>query len=246
VRAVSDMIAVRAQEKGLAFRWEVAPDVPHCVVVDDKCLRQVLLNLLGNAVKFTPAGEVALTVSAAAREDDAWRLRFEVRDTGPGIAADQLERIFEPFEQADEQAHYAGGTGLGLSISRHIVRSMHGELSVESAPGAGSVFSFDIVAPLGNEALLPLGAANDHGGTFAFPAPRAVFPAIPAPDCMDRLLDLARSGNMRAIRAEAQKLVAGDAPLRPFGEHLLTLARAYQSRAILDLIERYRPESSVA
>jgi len=245
VRAVADMIAVRAQEKGLAFRWEVASNVPHCVMVDDKCLRQVLLNLLGNAVKFTSAGEVALTVGLSGGDDPS-RLRFEVRDTGPGIAADQLERIFEPFEQADGQAHHPGGTGLGLTISRRIVASMEGELTVHSAPGAGSLFSFEIVAPLGDQALLPLGAANDQGGTFVFPAQPAAFPAIPPSECMDRLLDLARRGNMRGIRAEAEQLLAGDTPLHPFGEHLLTLARAYQSRAILDLIERYRTETSVA
>jgi len=246
VRGVADMIAVRAQEKGIAFRWDIAPDVPHYVVADDKCLRQVLLNLLGNAVKFTSAGEVALTVSLAKCGDNSCRLRFEVRDTGPGIAADQLERIFEPFEQANDRAHHAGGTGLGLTISRRIVGAMQGELTVESALGAGSLFAFDILTPLGSQNSLPLGAANDHGGTFVFPAPPAAFPAIPATECMDRLLDLARCGNMRAIRIEAEQLLAGDASLRPFGEHLLTLARAYQSRAILDLIERHRAASSVA
>ena len=246
VRSVADMIAVRAQEKGLAFRWEVAPDVPHCVIADDKCLRQVLLNLLGNAVKFTSTGEVTLTVRRA-DEDDGPKatLRFEVRDTGPGIAPDQTERIFEPFEQIGEQALNAGGTGLGLSISRHIVSAMQGNLTVVSRPGEGSLFAFDIRLAVGNPAQLPPGPANDHG-VLAAPPTLPVFSAIPAAVVMDRLLDLARSGNMRALRIEAEQLLAGAPELHPFGEHLLTLANAYQSRAILDLIEHARTEYSVA
>ena len=245
VRSVADMIAVRAQEKGLAFRWDVAPDVPHCVIADDKCLRQVLLNLLGNAVKFTSTGEVSLTVRRADEDDGSKAtLRFEVRDTGPGIAADQTERIFEPFEQIGEQAFNAGGTGLGLSISRHIVNAMQGNLTVESRPGEGSLFAFDIRLAVGNPAQLPPGPANDHGAMVARPALPA-FSALPAGVVMDRLLDLARSGNMRALRIEAEQLLAGDPELHPFGEHLLALASAYQSRTILDLIERYRSEYSV-
>jgi signal transduction histidine kinase len=246
VRSVADMIAVRAQEKGLAFRWDVAPDVPHCVIVDDKCLRQVLLNLLGNAVKFTSVGEVVLIVRLAASEGRMATLHFEVGDTGPGIPSDQLERIFEPFEQIATGTHHAGGTGLGLSISRHIVAAMQGDLTVESRPGQGSRFAFDIQLDVGNPAQLPPGPANDHGGTAAPTASRPVFSAIPAVAVMDRLLDFARSGNMRALRVEAEQLLAGDAALHPFGQHLLTLANAFQSRAILDLIEHYRAECSVA
>ena len=246
VRSVADMIAVRAQEKGLSFRWEVAPDVPHCLIVDDKCLRQVLLNLLGNAVKFTSAGEVSLVVELTASGAGQATLRFEVRDTGLGIAADQLERIFEPFEQLGEQTHHSGGTGLGLSISRHIVAAMQGHLSVESKPGEGSLFAFDIRVPVGNSTILPPGPANDHGGTAVPTASPAGFAVLPPADVMERLLDLARSGNMRALRAEAERLLEDDPALHPFAGHLLALANAYQSRAILRLIEHYRTGCSVA
>ena len=240
VRSVADMIAVRAQEKGLAFRWEVAPDVPHCLIVDDKCLRQVLLNLLGNAVKFTSAGEVSLTVRSAGVDAGKATLLFEVRDTGPGIAPDEVERIFEPFEQAGEPAHHPGGTGLGLSISRHIVTAMRGNLTVQSKPGEGSLFAFDIQVPVGNSASLPPGPANDHGGTAALPASPVHFSALPSGATMERLLDLARGGNMRGLRTEAEQLLAGEESLHPFGGHLLALANAYQSRAILSLIEHHR------
>lgn len=246
VRSVADMMAVRAQEKGLAFRWEVAPDVPHCVIVDDKCLRQVLLNLLGNAVKFTSAGETSLAVHLAGSDAGEATLRFEVRDTGPGIAPGEVERIFEPFEQLGEPAHHPGGTGLGLSISRHIVTAMRGNLTVDSKPGEGSLFAFDIRVTVGNSASLPPGPANDHGATLPLPVPRVRFPALPSAEMMDRLLDLARSGNMRALRIEAERLLAGEAALHPFAEHLLALANAYQSRAILDLIEHHRTECPAA
>ncbi len=146
ILAVADMVSVRAKQKGVAFEWRVAPDVPQGVIVDDKCLRQVLLNLLGNAIKFTFRGEVALEVGLMALDEERAILRFEVRDTGSGIAEADRERIFEPFEQAGDAAHRPGGTGLGLSISRRIVEMMDGSLSVDSIVGVGSRFT--IVVPL--------------------------------------------------------------------------------------------------
>jgi len=157
------MIAVRAQEKGLVLDWRIAPDVPHCVIADDKALRQVLLNLLGNAVKFTPAGEVGLNVTRVSEAGDRVVLRFDVRDTGPGIAPDKQDLIFQPFEQAEE-GRRAGGTGLGLGISRRIVELMDGRLLVESTPGAGSLFWFEITLPIGDQTAMPHKVANDRGG----------------------------------------------------------------------------------
>jgi len=163
VRGVADMVAVRAQEKGLAFDWQIAPDVPHVVIADDKALRQVLLNLLGNAVKFTVTGSVALGVSRVADKGDQVALRFEVRDTGPGIAPEKHDLIFQPFEQANAAARQAGGTGLGLSISRRIVERMDGHLLVESLPGVGSLFWFEIQLPVADQTILPRNVANDRG-----------------------------------------------------------------------------------
>ena len=162
VRGVADMIAVRAQEKGLAFEWRIAPEVPHGVIADDKALRQVLLNLLGNAVKFTDAGRVGLNVTRVSVAGDRVGLRFEVQDTGPGIAPDQQDHIFQPFEQA-EAGRLAGGTGLGLSISRRIVELMDGRLVVESHTGEGSLFWFEISLPIADQAVVPRNVANDRG-----------------------------------------------------------------------------------
>ncbi|AJY39894.1 amino acid permease [Burkholderia humptydooensis] len=142
--SVMDIIRVKSEEKGLACVLDAASDLPPSVWIDDKRLRQVLLNLLGNAVKFTSRGRVELRVSLLQPADELARVRFEVRDTGVGIAHDRLTSIFDPFEQAGEAQSRAGGTGLGLSISRQLVRLMGGEIEVESEPGAGSRFWFDL------------------------------------------------------------------------------------------------------
>jgi len=145
LRQVVAMMRVRAEQSGLSLRLETA-DLPQAVVLDAVKLRQVLLNLLSNAIRFTPAGEVVLRVGAVT-EADGVRLDFAVSDTGIGIAAADQERIFQPFEQADTRYHQ-GGTGLGLTISREYVRMMGGELAVESAPDRGSTFRFAVVVPV--------------------------------------------------------------------------------------------------
>jgi len=145
------VVAEAARQKGLLLSMTIAPGVPRRVVLDGRHLRQVLLNLLGNAVKFTPQGEVRLTIEAV---DDA-RLYFEVTDTGIGIAPEALVRIFEAFNQTREGAA-AGGTGLGLAISRHLIQTMGDELKVESTPGQGSRFYF----------ALPLVRATDGPGAI--------------------------------------------------------------------------------
>ena len=144
---VGDMFRLPAEQKGLDFALEIAPDVPAVVIADHKRVRQVLINLLGNAIKFTAAGGVALRVSVVtaweAPGDVGARLRFVVEDTGVGLAADQLDAIFRPFEQVGDGHSRAGGTGLGLSITRQIVELMEGELGVESQPGQGSRFTVE-------------------------------------------------------------------------------------------------------
>jgi PAS domain S-box-containing protein len=136
---LSYVIAEPVRRRGLRFGVELTPDLPARVVVDGRHLRQVLLNLLGNAVKFTPIGDITLFVSRKGED----RLAFEVRDTGIGIPAEHLSSIFEEFRQTRDGTA-AGGTGLGLAISRRLVHVMGGKLSVESAVNEGSSFFFDI------------------------------------------------------------------------------------------------------
>jgi len=140
VEVIREIIGVKAEEKQVEFICAVAPDVPDGVRADTRRLRQVLLNLLANAVKFTDRGRVGLHVTRAA----TGAVRFEVRDTGIGISPDQLATVFEPFEQVGNPERRAEGTGLGLAISREFVRAMGSEIHVESGVGRGSTFWFEL------------------------------------------------------------------------------------------------------
>ena len=371
VQDIAAIVSVKATQKGLALVCDLAPDLPQWVRADEKRLRQVLLNLLSNAVKFTDRGRVTLRVRFAPPA----RLCFEVQDTGVGITADQLETIFAPFEQAGDMQHRVGGTGLGLAISRQYVRLMGGEIQVESQPGQGSSFRFEVEAQpvqaataaaasrtvtgyagprkkvlvvddiAENRAVLtalltPLGfevaeAANGREGLelaqrlrpdlilmdIVMPeldgldATRRLrkLPAckdvpiiavsasvsasdsaqslaaggnafLPKPIDADKLLEqmarllqlewthrpeqaaslseegpivvppmeemevlyrLAKLGNMRDIMAQAAHLAQLDERYRPFANQLSSLARGYQSKAVLHLVEEHR-QSSVA
>lgn len=148
MHVVMDIVQVRAEQKGLAFYYNAPSDLPGTVIVDEKRLRQVLLNLLGNAIKFTERGHVCLDVEHAPAGEQRSRLRFIVRDTGIGLPEEQFERIFHPFEQAGDMQRRFGGTGLGLTISRQLVRMMGGDIHVASRLGRGSEFSFELELPL--------------------------------------------------------------------------------------------------
>ncbi|HEX5805730.1 MAG TPA: ATP-binding protein [Macromonas sp.] len=147
LKACVDMLLPRARSEGLNFRVQVDADVPRWVRGDRLRLRQVLTNLLSNAIKFTGQGEVCLAVSVVplGAEQTGVGVRFEVRDTGIGMSAEQLGRLFRPFTQAEPRtASEFGGTGLGLAISRRLVQAMGGDISVESSLGEGSRFQFTL------------------------------------------------------------------------------------------------------
>lgn len=136
-------LALRADEKGLELLCDVAPEVPEMVRGDSSRLRQVIVNLVGNAIKFTDHGEVALKVKSDGREGEDLLLHFTVADTGIGIPKEKQESIFEPFTQADASTtRKFGGTGLGLTISSRLVQMMGGKIWVESGSGQGSAFHF--------------------------------------------------------------------------------------------------------
>jgi signal transduction histidine kinase/CheY-like chemotaxis protein len=153
LQVLANIMRVKAEEKGLGFSYELAPGLPAAVTIDETRLRQVLLNLLGNAVKFTDTGKVSLRVLPASRTDvpagqDTARLRFEVADSGIGMTTQQLARIFQPFEQVATAQRREGGTGLGLAISQQLVRLMGGNIDVVSESGKGSTFWFEIDVPV--------------------------------------------------------------------------------------------------
>jgi signal transduction histidine kinase/CheY-like chemotaxis protein len=152
VEDISRLFSFSAQDKKLDFRVRMAPGMPEFFYGDPVRLRQILVNLIGNALKFTAHGYVELSVRELENLGDKLRLRFSVVDTGIGIPADKLEHVFSPFEQADmSTTRRFGGTGLGLSICRMLCELMHGEIGVHSQLGKGSEFWFTAVLARGSE-----------------------------------------------------------------------------------------------
>jgi PAS domain S-box-containing protein len=146
---VVDVLGPKAEQAGLALVLAPGPGLPRELVGDPGRLRQVLMNLCHNAIKFTPRGEVVLAVRELERTGTTSRLQFEVRDTGIGMSDEEQRRLFQPFSQADiSTSRRYGGTGLGLAISQQLVQLMGGELCLESAAGAGSRFHFALEFPL--------------------------------------------------------------------------------------------------
>jgi PAS domain S-box-containing protein len=142
-------LALRAHAKGIELALRIDPKVPTRLVGDVLRLRQVLVNLVGNAIKFTDRGEVVVEVTVPAFSEQDVKLRFRIKDTGVGIPADKIDKIFEQFEQADSSTtRQYGGTGLGLAIGSRLVELMGGQLVVQSTPGEGSEFSFDVTLPI--------------------------------------------------------------------------------------------------
>jgi signal transduction histidine kinase/CheY-like chemotaxis protein len=147
-----DLVAARAAEKGLELTYFQKGQVPTIVMGDEIRLRQILTNLLGNAVKFTEKGEVVLSVSSSFMQGDRVALHFVIKDTGIGISKENLGKLFLSFSQVDSSTtRYYGGTGLGLAISRKLVEMMNGDISVESEVGKGSTFYFSVICGVSPE-----------------------------------------------------------------------------------------------
>ncbi|MEH2250244.1 ATP-binding protein [Nostoc sp.] len=152
IDSVTEICRIRAEQKVIAFHVELDPDLPTGIHADEKRLRQVLINLLGNAIKFTNQGSVTFKVQVIGQESNAngqinYKIRFQVIDTGMGITPEQAEKIFQPFEQAGNQKRQSEGTGLGLAISQKIVLLIGGQIQVESEFGKGSTFWFEVKLP---------------------------------------------------------------------------------------------------
>lgn len=148
LQSVVEMCKIRAEQKGLAFIYQTSSRLPEGVEVDEKRLRQVLLNLLGNAIKFTERGAVTLQVDRLDQSDTHASLHFQVIDTGIGIAAANLTKLFQAFEQVGDRRHNSSGTGLGLAISQRIVHLMGGNIQIYSELERGSEFFFTLKLPL--------------------------------------------------------------------------------------------------
>lgn len=155
LEGIIGLIRMRALEKDVVFKAEIQDEIPTGIQADEKRLRQILINLLGNAVKFTDRGQVTLRVSTVKNQlthsqpsNSTKTLRFEIVDTGIGMSSEQLAKLFRPFEQFGDGQQRAGGTGLGLAISYQLVALMGGKLNVESELGKGSTFWFEVNLPV--------------------------------------------------------------------------------------------------
>lgn len=154
VEDVMDIFAPKASQKGLDLVYQIDYQIPAQLICDNHRLRQILINLIGNAMKFTHQGEIFVGVSLMKMEDDSVELVFQVRDAGIGIPPDKLSRLFKAFSQVDSSTtRKYGGTGLGLVISKRLVELMGGDIGVESEPGVGTVFTFTIKALVNQESI---------------------------------------------------------------------------------------------
>ncbi|MCX6968717.1 MAG: PAS domain S-box protein [Verrucomicrobia bacterium] len=184
VKASAAAVQKTAADKGLEFRCETAPGVPEQITGDARRIRQVLINLLGNAVKFTSKGSVFLRV-APGTEGKPKHLEFSIEDTGPGIASETLGSLFKPFTQADSSLHRSfDGAGLGLAISQRLAEAMGGEIRVVSTPGKGSTFTFRL--PVDSQTL-PARSPADQQQPPATPAPGGLVLVV-EDDAMNSLL----------------------------------------------------------
>ena len=180
------ILMASAREKHLNLHCEVAGDVPVHVLGDPVRLRQVLINLIGNAVKFTARGEVLLQITREIADTGKIKVHFAVRDSGIGIPAEQLDRIFEAFCQADTSiTRKYGGTGLGLSISRQLVDMMGGEMWVDSTVGQGSTFHFSLSFDPGSSASVPASRSQGENGLPDAVPPAPTFDYAAAIQAMD-------------------------------------------------------------
>ncbi|HEY5087610.1 MAG TPA: response regulator [Gemmatimonadaceae bacterium] len=161
VEEVVDLLAEQAMQKKLELGFYIDEGVPAIVRTDQGRVRQVLLNLVGNAIKFTHTGRIYVHVTVAAESESSVELRFEVNDTGIGLTSETRKRLFQPFQQADSSTtRKYGGTGLGLAISKHLIGLLGGTMDVASVPGEGSLFHFTIVAQRGPRLLPASNAAT--------------------------------------------------------------------------------------
>jgi signal transduction histidine kinase len=229
IKHAADIASVRAHQSGLAFTYSVAEDVPAQVRGDERAIRQVLFNLLGNAVKFTERGRVEFRVSVLNSAASVARVRFEIEDTGAGVVAEDLQRIFEPFDRGAADRHVEG-TGLGLSITKRLVTAMGGSLDVASTPGKGSTFTVELDLGLTAEARRSAAAASID--------PQAINGVTVDGSLTTELYDLAMKGDVTELLARTESAAQRDAAGAPLYEEVRRLARRYDMKGVRRILQR--------
>jgi signal transduction histidine kinase len=243
LKRLTKMFMVQAEQQNVAFEGIYAADLPFKLNNDESRLRQVLLNLIGNAFKFTKQGRVTFRVALAPDEASSTgavplpKIRFQVEDTGVGIPADQLEKIFAAFHQIGEKRlAQTKGIGLGLTVSQRLVQMMGSELHVTSTLGAGSTFWFDLLLPDFNAAAQPDGMVPLELPVVSSPTE----PIIPPPSAeVRRLYDMASIGDILAIRDRAAELRNETSEYRVFVNIVARFANALQVSELQKFLQVY-------
>ena len=237
MEGVVGIMRMAAQQKDIEFVFDAPDNLPVTVEVDEKRLRQVLINLLGNAIKFTDEGNVTLRVENRGSDNNRVSLSFEIRDTGAGMTPEQLTRIFRPFEQVGDEKKCAEGTGLGLAITGQLVSLMGGEIESKSEPGRGSAFRFEIALPVLLEAGGP-GRRTPKARQVSLSLPKGEI--IPPPYAeLEVLYELTMFGDLERVREKARHLEDTDAKYAPFVHKVCGYARELEDEPILELLERF-------
>ena len=237
LRRVVNIFQIRIQEKNIDFICEFQPDLPRIVNGDEGRLRQVLINLLGNALKFTDKGQVTFKISQHEN-----RTRFQIEDTGCGIASEELGTLFEPFKKIGDYTHKTEGSGLGLYLSKKWVDMMGGTLKVESTLDIGSIFWFDLVFSVINgkkSSYKPSNTAFKSDNVVQTNKETGKVTLVgPSPKVAKMLYHLAMQGNVGKLVKQATQLEQDD-KLKPFATELLRLADVFKVRKIRELIEPF-------
>src|SRR5882724_3036637 len=232
LKHVTNLMSVRAAQAGLAFTYRMSADLPNQIHGDERAIRQVLLNLLANAVKFTRQGSVTFDVSSTETSAGQCLLRFLVEDSGSGIAPEDLQRIFDPFVRATEHTRIEG-TGLGLSITKRLVSAMGGTIEVESRVGVGSKFTVSLEFATGGPDTADTGAAptlphitGKLDGAWA-----------------TELYDLAMQGDVKELVARAAAAAQSDPAGAPVYQEVQRLARKFDMKSIRGVLQHTRPDN---
>ncbi|MCB9233444.1 MAG: response regulator [Bacteroidia bacterium] len=212
IEEVISLVAGKANEKGLNLIYQISPELPSHLICDVTRIKQVLLNLIGNAVKFTSKGKISLRVDLGEKRDNEVRVLFSVRDTGIGIPKDRIPFLFESFTQAESSTtRRFGGSGLGLAICSQLIELMGGKITVESEPGKGSTFKFDIragVEDVEDSSLAGIGILKG----------RKVLMFTPDPEVLNNWLTEAAQTGMNAIGASDEKELIRLSSISPYPE----------------------------
>ena len=249
LEGIVSLFSLQALQKGIIFSSEFSKDIPAIIIADEKRLRQILINLIGNAIKFTNQGRVTFRVTVIDQQkikSFSKILHFEVIDTGIGIAQEEIHSIFNPFAQVTVGEEWKSGTGLGLPISRQLVEMMQGRLEVKSELNKGSTFFFKINLEVlenvksnkSQQAITevlnkPIENNSDN------PITQELTFIVPDANEMKILHELALIGNMKKIRQQASYLREIDNQYTAFADRLQVLATGFHEKEILSLVEKY-------